>query len=65
MHPLKSKLQHKFLESSKAKEHMRTACSGLSSVLGIAKDAASNSGIPGLATALGGLQYLLDAIQVR
>ncbi|KAJ7842056.1 hypothetical protein B0H13DRAFT_2365401 [Mycena leptocephala] len=42
---------------------MRTACSGLSSVLGIAKDAASNSGIPGLATALGGLQYLLKAIQ--
>ncbi|KAJ7924659.1 hypothetical protein B0H13DRAFT_1977327, partial [Mycena leptocephala] len=63
MYPLKSKLQHKFLESSKAKEHMRTACSGLSSVLGIAKDAASNSGIPGLATALGSLQYLLDAIQ--
>ncbi|KAJ7112462.1 hypothetical protein C8R44DRAFT_882232 [Mycena epipterygia] len=51
------------LATPPAKEHLKTLYSGLLTVLGIAKEAASNAGVPGLVIGITGLQSLLDAIQ--
>ncbi|KAJ7751528.1 hypothetical protein DFH07DRAFT_774773 [Mycena maculata] len=59
---IRSKLEHKFLESPKTKECLKTACSGLSTILGVTKDVASNAGIPGLAMGITGGQFIVDAI---
>ncbi|KAJ7873509.1 hypothetical protein B0H14DRAFT_3559219 [Mycena olivaceomarginata] len=63
MHSLKAKLEDKFRENPATKAQLKTVCSSLSIVLGMAKNVASNSGIPALAMGLTGLQFFVDAIQ--
>ncbi|KAJ7926277.1 hypothetical protein B0H13DRAFT_2313603 [Mycena leptocephala] len=63
MRSVKSKFRHKFLEDTEAKKHIKTVCAGLSTVLGLVKDVASNAGIPGLAMSVRGLKSVLDVIE--
>ncbi|KAF8142775.1 WD40-repeat-containing domain protein [Mycena galopus ATCC 62051] len=62
MHSLKSKFD-RIRDSPETKERLKSACSGLSTLLRTAKDVASNSGIPGLAMGFTALQFLVDALQ--
>ncbi|KAJ6552433.1 hypothetical protein DFH09DRAFT_1085916 [Mycena vulgaris] len=55
-------LEHK-LGSPETKEHLRNACGTLVIILGTAKDAASNAGIPELATAISSFLLVLSVIE--
>ncbi|KAJ6552448.1 hypothetical protein DFH09DRAFT_1085933 [Mycena vulgaris] len=55
-------LEHK-LGSPETKEHLRNACGTLVIILGTAKDAASNSGILELATAISSFLLVLSVIE--
>ncbi|KAJ7790469.1 hypothetical protein B0H14DRAFT_3161388, partial [Mycena olivaceomarginata] len=55
-----SMIKDKFHLSSRRKAQLRTACSGLKTVLETAKGVADNAGVPGLAMGISGLIHVLD-----
>ncbi|KAJ7811166.1 hypothetical protein B0H14DRAFT_3150882 [Mycena olivaceomarginata] len=56
-------LKDKLHLSSRRKAQLRTACSGLKSVLETAKVVADNAGVPGLSMGMSGLIYVLDVAE--
>ncbi|KAJ7672710.1 hypothetical protein B0H14DRAFT_3909244, partial [Mycena olivaceomarginata] len=55
-----SMIKDKFHLSSRRKAQLRTACSGLKTVLKTAKGVADNAGVPGLSMGISGLIHVLD-----
>ncbi|KAJ7327981.1 hypothetical protein DFH08DRAFT_967755 [Mycena albidolilacea] len=58
-----SEIKDKFHLSSRRKAQLRTACSGLKTVLETAKDVVDNAGVPGLSMGISGLIYVLDVAE--
>ncbi|KAJ7870725.1 hypothetical protein B0H14DRAFT_3860857 [Mycena olivaceomarginata] len=58
-----SRLEDKLHLSSRRKAQLRTACSGLKTVLERAKGVADNAGVPGLSMGVSGLIYVLDVAE--
>ncbi|KAJ7862397.1 hypothetical protein B0H14DRAFT_3134282, partial [Mycena olivaceomarginata] len=58
-----SRLKDKLHLSSRRKAQLRTACSGLKTVLETAKGVADNAGVPGLSVGISGLIYVLDVAE--
>jgi hypothetical protein len=68
MKSVKSKFKSKFLITPQDKERLKdavsTAVSGLQTILGLAKEVAGPTGVPGLQAGIGGLLLVLDIIKV-
>ncbi|KAJ7683397.1 hypothetical protein B0H14DRAFT_3177135, partial [Mycena olivaceomarginata] len=58
-----SRFKDKLHLSSHRKAQLRTACSGLKTVLETAKGMADNAGVPGLSMGISGLIYVLDVAE--
>ncbi|KAJ7871682.1 hypothetical protein B0H14DRAFT_3439391 [Mycena olivaceomarginata] len=58
-----SRLKDKLYLSSRQKTQLRTACSGLKTVLETAKGVADNAGVPGLSIGIRGLMHVLDVAE--
>jgi hypothetical protein len=51
-------------DKERLKYAVSTAVSGLQTILGLAKEVAGSTGVPGLQAGIGGLLFVLDTIKV-